>query len=72
MPYYSYICEQCSEVFDIRASFKEKEAGLEPECPECHNNVTRQMITAGLFIRGSEGASLSLPACGPDAGPGCC
>jgi len=72
MPVYVFQCQDCQEVFDVRASFKEKEAGLEPLCPQCESQQTIQVITAGLFIRGSDGASLSLPACGPTAGPGCC
>lgn len=72
MPFYDFQCAQCEEVFEVRASIKEKEAGLEPECPKCHSKKTQQVITAGLVIRGSDGASLTLPACGPNAGPGCC
>jgi len=72
MPLYIFHCERCSEDFEVRATFKEKEAGLQPECPKCHSMETHQMITAGLILRGSNGASLSLPACGPNAGPGCC
>ena len=72
MPIYNFQSEQCGETFDVRASFKEKEAGLDPECPKCHTKTTRQVITAGLVIRGSDGASLALPGCGPNAGPGCC
>jgi putative FmdB family regulatory protein len=72
MPIYNFQCEQCLEVFEVRATFKEKEAGLEPICPKCQSKETRQMISAGLVLRGSDGASLSLPACGPSAGPGCC
>ncbi len=72
MPFYSYKCEQCGEVFEVRASIKEKEAGLTPECPTCRSQEVRQVITAGLVIRGSDGGSISLPACGPAAGPGCC
>ncbi len=72
MPLYVYQCEECQTVFEVRASFKEKEAGLEPECPQCKSQQTRQVITAGLVIRSSDGTSLALPSCGPDAGPGCC
>lgn len=71
MPLYDYQCNQCGEIFEVRASIKEKAAGLLPECPRCHNKEIRQVISAVLMIRGS-GASLSFPACGPDAGPGCC
>ncbi len=72
MPFYNFQCEQCHETFDVRASIKEKEAGLEPECPKCHSKTTRQVITAGLVLRGSNGSRIALPGCGPDAGPGCC
>lgn len=72
MPIYNFQCEQCAEVFEVRASFKEKEAGLEPECPICHSQETHQLITAGLVLKASNGASFSLPRCDPNAGPGCC
>ena len=72
MPFYNFQCEQCGETFDVRASIKEKEAGLDPECPKCHTKTARQLITAGLVIRGSDGSRVALPACGPSAGPGCC
>lgn len=72
MPIYNFQCDECAEVFDVRASFKEKEAGLVPQCPKCHSKETHQLITAGLVLRGSNGANISLPGCGPSAGPGCC
>ncbi|MCJ7661353.1 MAG: zinc ribbon domain-containing protein [Anaerolineales bacterium] len=72
MPFYNYYCEKCEEVFEIRASFEEKDAGLEPECPKCQSKNTRQVITAGLLIHGNGGTSLPLSSCDPNAGPGCC
>jgi putative FmdB family regulatory protein len=72
MPLYDYHCEKCDEVFEVRASIAEKQAGLTPVCPKCHNSKTKQVLTAGLVIRGGDGASLPFPACGPNAGPGCC
>ncbi len=72
MPFYNFQCEQCGETFDVRASIKEKEAGLDPECPKCHTKTARQLITAGLVIRGSDGSKVALSGCGPSAGPGCC
>jgi putative FmdB family regulatory protein len=51
MPVYDYQCEQCETVFEVRAAFKEKEAGLKPECPQCHSKKTRQLLTSGLFLR---------------------
>lgn len=32
MPLYDYQCKKCQSAFEVRATFKEKEAGLEPEC----------------------------------------
>jgi putative FmdB family regulatory protein len=71
MPLYDFQCGHCDEVFEIRASIKEKEAGLKPECPKCRSKKTRQVLTAGLVIHGHEGLA-ALQQCGPNAGPGCC
>ena len=73
MPFYDYQCQGCQTVFEVRATFKEKEEGLKPECPKSESKQTRQLLTSGLFLRKSDdGADFSLPACGPNAGPGCC
>jgi putative FmdB family regulatory protein len=72
MPFYDFRCNQCDHVFTVRATFKEKEAGLQLECPVCHAQATRQVITAGLLIGLAAGDARSAPACGPLAGPGCC
>lgn len=72
MPLYNFKCKQCQEIFEMRATFKEKEAGLKPECPKCHSEETFQMITAGLVLKGSDGSNFVLPGCSPNAGPGCC
>jgi len=70
MPIYDFQCKQCNEVFEVRATIHQKEAGLTPECPNCDSLDVRQLITAGLFLHG--GANTALSACGPNAGPGCC
>jgi putative FmdB family regulatory protein len=71
MPVYDFQCNRCQTVFELRASIKEKEAGLEPECPNCESQDVRQLLTAGLFLHASDVAT-SLSSCGPNAGPGCC
>jgi len=72
MPYYDYRCAECGEVFEVRASIKEKEEGLKLECPQCHALEVRQVISAGLVIHSTGGETASLSCCGPNAGPGCC
>ncbi len=72
MPAYDYQCQDCQAFFEVRATFKEKAAGLQPACPKCQSQAVRQVITAGLVIHTSDGSTLSLSGCGPDAKPGCC
>ena len=73
MPFYDFRCRLCGHVFTIRASIEEKEAGLQPECPVCHQQEAQQVITAGVLIgQAAIGAGRSAPVCNPLAGPGCC
>ena len=69
MPLYEFECQPCQARFDVRATFSEKEQGLEPECPHCHGKEVNQVITSGMFI-GTSGTSGA--GCSPFAGPGCC
>lgn len=72
MPFYDFRCRQCDHSFTVRASFKEKDAGLQPECPVCHAVETQQVLTAGFFVgQAAGGGSLPLPMMGGDAGCGC-
>ena len=66
MPLYDFHCEQCETRFEVRASIKEKQAGLQPECPTCHGHAVRQVVTAGLVLHGNDGGNISSsgPACG--------
>jgi putative FmdB family regulatory protein len=78
MPIYDFRCKECGHAFTVRASFKEKDAGLQPECPVCHAAETQQVLTVGIFIgqvAGGDSSSLPLPmrsgpACGCGSG-GC-
>jgi putative FmdB family regulatory protein len=73
MPFYDFRCKQCGHQFTVRASFQEKDAGLNPECPVCHELETQQVLTAGILIgqtTGGDGRSLPLPLSGPSCGCG--
>ena len=74
MPLYDYQCRACGEVFEVRATFKEKEQGLHPRCPACQSPETEQGINAPLVLRvgAGDGASPTECGCGPNAGTGCC
>lgn len=73
MPLYDYQCARCKAVFEVRATFKEKEAGLEPQCPRCNSSKTHQLLTLGMFLRqGEGGASASFPSCEPNCGRSSC
>ena len=69
MPMYDFRCKQCSHAFTVRASFQQKDAGLQSECPVCHALETQQVLTAGIFIGQAAGSSDSLPL--PMSGPSC-
>jgi putative FmdB family regulatory protein len=77
MPMYDFRCKECGHAFTLRASFQEKDAGLQPECPVCHALETQQLLTAGIFIgqaSAGNGRSQPLPMSGPacGCGPGGC
>ncbi|MGQ9684457.1 MAG: FmdB family zinc ribbon protein [Anaerolineae bacterium] len=75
MPTYDYQCRDCGHVFEVFATFKQKEAGLQPECPQCHSDKTQQAFRSVMFMRsGDGGAPMPMPmaGCGPAMGPGCC
>ena len=71
---YDYKCNHCLETFEVWATLAEKEKGLQPKCPKCSSEDTRQVIGAvalGVTSKGSSDINLP-PTCGPAAGPGCC
>ncbi len=73
MPMYDFRCKQCGHTFTVRASFKEKDAGLQPECPVCLAVETQQVLTVGIFVgqaAADDGSSLPLPISGPVCGCG--
>lgn len=71
MPIYAFECRECGLEFSIRATFQQKETGLQIECPQCRSRAVRQVMTAGLLLP-SRGGATALPACGPNAKKGCC
>ncbi len=69
---YEYRCDQCQQIFTVRATIAEKEAGLRPSCPNCGSGSSRQVFSA-VFLKGATAAAGASPAaCGPGATPGCC
>lgn len=44
MPTYEFQCGDCGARFEVRASFAEKEKGLEPRCPQCGSENVGQII----------------------------
>ncbi len=71
MPLYDYQCQKCHTVFEVRATFQEKEQGLKPKCPECQSKKTRQVLTTGLFVSNtSDGCSGCSGSCGPNCSCG--
>jgi len=74
MPTYEYICIECQEKTEVRATISEKERGLEVTCPKCGNDNMVQVFGSFAIGGGSKGGSNPgfMSGCGPTAGPGCC
>ncbi len=72
MPLYDFQCEDCDEIFEVRASIREKAARLKPECPKCHRlfDPACPPLPPGaqlplVFVNGevlSNGGKISAPA----------
>ncbi len=71
MPVYEYVCIECKERTEVRATFAEKEKGLKVVCPKCGSKKMAQVFGTFMTIRSSNGGS-NLSGCGPLSGPGCC
>ena len=73
MPLYDYQCQDCQAVFEVRATFKEKEEGLKPECPQCQSKQTRQLLTSSLLLHVvADKTPQGNCACGTNGASGCC
>ncbi len=66
---YVYSCEDCGDIFEVRATLAEKERGLSPRCPECSSeNVEQEFTNVGILTNSAGGG----PFCGPGPRTGCC
>ncbi|MGQ9681412.1 MAG: FmdB family zinc ribbon protein [Anaerolineae bacterium] len=74
MPTYEYQCQDCGHVFELLATLKQKAAGLQPECPQCHSKRVRQAFRSLTLIRNGGGGSspVSPGGCCAGGGTGCC
>lgn len=68
MPIYEYICLDCKEKIEVKATLAEKEKGLKVVCPACRSKKTARIFGSISLISG--GGGKSVPACG--CGPGGC
>ncbi|UCF40938.1 MAG: zinc ribbon domain-containing protein [Gemmatimonadota bacterium] len=64
MPAYDYVCQDCGETFEIRASMAAYSEGLSPRCQRCGSEHVARSFSAVSFLSGSGGAGRAA-ACGP-------
>ena len=70
MPYYEYVCSDCSSAFELKRSMKEIDAPA--TCPECHgDHVARQISKVAAFAHGESGSTTSLGGGGCGCGSSC-
>ncbi|AZT89896.1 zinc ribbon domain-containing protein [Caldicellulosiruptor changbaiensis] len=69
---YTYICNSCEEVFEVKASISEISNGLKVSCPKCASEDVRRdysRINFGTSVgNGSKGESCSTCS----GNRGCC
>jgi putative FmdB family regulatory protein len=71
MAIYEYVCTECGEKVEVRATISEKEKGLKVTCPKCGSKEMARVF-GSFMVMGSSSSKHNLPMCGPTAGPGCC
>ncbi len=71
MPIYEYICADCREKSEVKATFAQKQGGLKVVCPKC-NSKKMIRVFGSFIVRDSSRTSNNPPICGPQCGPGCC
>jgi len=42
MPTYEYVCQDCKKITEVRASYEEKQKGLNPKCENCGSEKMNQ------------------------------
>lgn len=69
MPVYEYVCKDCGERMEVRASVAEYSEGLRVQCAKCGSvNLVRILSSIGIV----GGRAKPRPICGPGSGSGCC
>jgi len=77
---YEFRCRQCSSLFEVHATLREKEQGLSPECPQCGSGDVGRVFSPVLFLRTGSGSGTgngagltgSFGAGGGSSGGCCC
>jgi len=70
MPYYEYVCDDCTTKFELKRCIAEIDNPS--ACPECHStHVARQMSRVMAFSHG-DGDGGSVSALGNGGGCGSC
>jgi putative FmdB family regulatory protein len=64
VPAYDYVCQDCRETFEIRASMAAYSDGLSPRCKECGSEHVARSFSVVSVVTGS-GGTASAVGCGP-------
>ncbi|MFQ5703682.1 MAG: zinc ribbon domain-containing protein [Gemmatimonadales bacterium] len=65
MPRYEYVCRDCSEGFEVRASISEYSEGLSPCCSVCGSTNTARTFTSVNVLTASRcSPNTAASACG--------
>jgi putative FmdB family regulatory protein len=62
MPIYEYLCSDCGERIEVKATIEEKEKGLKVICPKCGSDKTLQVFGSFMVMNSKRGGE-NPPTC---------
>jgi putative FmdB family regulatory protein len=71
MPTYEYVCTECGEKINIRATIAEKEKGLKVTCLKC-GGMKMAQVFGNFMVMGSSKTGNKSSCCGSSTGSDCC
>ncbi|MGQ9818220.1 MAG: FmdB family zinc ribbon protein [bacterium] len=62
MPIYEYLCSNCGERIEVKATIAEKEKGIKVICPKCGSDKILQVFSS-FMVMDPKGGKDNPPTC---------
>ena len=71
VPTYDYVCQDCGETFEIRASISEYSKGVKPRCTRCGSERAVRAFGSVTVLTASRGGGGKRKGCKGSCPPTC-